>query len=458
MMDATRVDRLSCYGYARPTTPHIDEFAAEGTVYERAFAPEVWTLPVASSIFTGLRPHHHGVTFRRPQLSSEHATLASLLAEQGYATWGVSSNAWISGATGLNRGFDEFQEPYRLLENSTLPKVSDWINRFYASFIYRRKDKGARHIGRSVKAWLQAKRNGRADRPFFMFLHFLEPHYPYRPPRPFDSLYLPDQQILEKARKIRHLPSEHFAGKIVLDEDDFELLNRLYDAEITYMDAQLGQLHRMLDESGLLETTAIILFADHGENIGHHGMLDHHFCLYDSLIHVPLIIRYPPKFPEGERIQELVQTQDIFRTVLELAGLKKDQSSDETQSLLPEEVRTNPRDHIFAETSEANLSRIERKNPVKDISVYNRKLWAVRTSRHKYIEGSDGSKEFYDLQDDPGEAHNLANKQPRAMTEVQQLLHSELQGRANNRISEEPDVKIQDPVVVERLRSLGYID
>ena len=123
MMDATRPDRLSCYGYQRPTTPNIDRIAAEGVLYEQAFSPEVWTLPVMSSVFTGLTPREHGVTFQHHRLAAHHVTLAGLLAKQGYVSWGTSSNAWISRATGLDRGFSEFWEPYRLLRGAALPKL-----------------------------------------------------------------------------------------------------------------------------------------------------------------------------------------------------------------------------------------------------------------------------------------------------------------------------------------------
>jgi len=458
MIDATRTDRLSCYGYDRPTTPNIDKIASEGVLYEQAFAPDVWTLPVMSSVFTGLVPHDHGVTFQRPRLASHHVTLAGLLAEQGYVTWGASAVPWIGRATGLDRGFSEFWEAYRLLKGRAPSKVAELINRFYAKYIFQRYGRGARRITQAVIRRLQAKQSNHAHSPFFMFVHYMEPHYPHNPPKPYDALFFEDRQLLARAKKINHHPLDFFAGKIVLNEEDFELLNNLYDAEITYMDAQLGQLYRALEELGLLDTTAIVLFADHGENIGDHGLLDHHFCLYDSLIHVPLIVRYPPQFARGERIEELITTTDIFRTILELAGLGDDQIPGNTRSLRVEDVRASPRDYITAETTGEFLRAIEKRKPVRDLSHYDRKLRAVRTSRYKYIEGSDGSMELYDLRSDPDEQCNLANERPNDLARLQRILRREFQMRVESQDSEKSGSIIDDSIVVERLRSLGYID
>lgn len=458
MMDATRVDRLSCYGYERPTTPNIDRIASEGVVYEQAFAPEVWTLPVAASVFTGLMPQEHCVTFQHPRLPSRHPTLAGLLAQQGYTTLGISSNAWTGSATGLDRGFSDFWEPYRLLSGATWFRVTNWINRFYIKYIFHRYDKGARRINRFAKRWLRRREISQVDRPFFMFVHYLEPHSPYRPPQPFDALYLEDRNLVAKAKRINHHALDFFAGRITLNEQDFEVLNRLYDAEIAYTDAQFGQLYKTLEETGLLERTAVILFADHGENIGHHGLLDHHFCLYDSLIHVPLIIRYPPQFPRGQRVEELVQIQDIFRTLSELAGLADHRMPRLTRSLRIEEVRENPRGYVIAQTSEANLSNVEKRKPVMDISCYDRRLWAVRTSRYKYVEGSDGSTELYDLQVDPNEHRNIAHERPNDASKLQRILRREFPMQAQGQDGESSGDVIDDPTVLERLRSLGYID
>ncbi len=173
---------------------------------------------------------------------------------------------------------------------------------------------------------------------------------------------------------------------------------------------------------------------------------------------MPLIIRYPPQFPRGQRVEELVQIQDIFRTLSELAGLADHRMPRLTRSLRIEEVRENPRGYVIAQTSEANLSNVEKRKPVMDISCYDRRLWAVRTSRYKYVEGSDGSTELYDLQVDPNEHRNIAHERPNDAIKLQKILRREFLMQAQGQDGESSGDVIDDPTVLERLRSLGYID
>ena len=457
MLDTARVDRFSCYGYSRSTTTYIDQIAHEGLLYERAFSPEVWTLPVVSSVLTGLPPGVHGVVQPSHRLDPHQRTMAELLSKQGYDTLGISSGAWVTASRGHAHGFNEFWETYRLIRSNTSSRLANLINRFYAKYIYQRYDKGARGINRAVAKWLRSRQERRVDRPFFLFIQYLEPHYPYRPPRSHEGLYMPDRQTLTKAKRIAHNPLDVLAGKIILDDQDLKLLNNLYDAEITYLDMRIGELYETLQKAGVLETTALILFADHGENIGDHGLLDHHFCLYDSLIHIPLIIRYPPLFPAGEKLPDIVQTQDLFGTVLKIAGLSGVPGIDDARSLLVEDIRANPREYAVSEASDAFVDVIERRGALRDLAGYRRQLRAIRTRRYKYIEGSDDSRELYDIVDDPQETRNLVLERPDLSHELCERLQQEFESQ-KRKASEAVGHRDDDAVVAERLRALGYLD
>ncbi len=452
MLDATRADRLSCYGYEGHTTPNLDQIAREGVLYENAFAPDVWTLPVMASVFTGQLPYQHGATFSNPRLASELPTLASMLTQQGYATAAVSCSSWISQATELARGFTNFREAYRLFSTSTKTPLS-LINRLYAKYVFRRYDKGARRVNRITKHWLQRE----LTPPFFLFLHYLEPHYPYLPPRPYANRYFDNQNHLRSAKKINHHPLDFFAGHLTLSEEDFAILNRLYDAEIAYLDMRIGEIYTLLAQVGHLDDTVVVVFADHGENIGHHQLLDHHFCLYDSLIHVPLIIRYPPRFPQGVRVSSLIQSQDLFSTLTELAGISVP-SSRHCRSLMPEAIEPDARSYVLSETRGDFLTAIRRRQPLRDLDVFDRTLRAVRTERYKYIEDRDGSAELYALTKDPEEAENIAGENPELCVELREILLNEFPPHHVTLATDPDGPNFDDPTLRERLQALGYLE
>lgn len=453
MMDATRARRLSCYGYSRVTTPNIDEIAEESVVYEQAFSPDVWTLPVAASIFTGLMPHQHQVDFDNPFLSDKHKTLAERLANSGYETWGVSPGVWIGPSTNLSRGFSTFVEPYRLIRMGKGSRIANLINRVYAKFIFQRRDKGAEKINKAAIRWLTGEDRDRSS-PFFMFLHYMEPHYPYRPPAPFDKRFLEGSDRGREAKAIRYHPLDYLAGTQLLDNQQLRLLSDLYDGELAYLDHMIGEFYRELKRRRLLENTVLILFADHGESLGDHGLVDHHFALYDTLIHVPLIVRFPRARSGKTLVGEPAETRDLFSFILQSAGIEE--QSGNSLSLLNGEAS---RPYALSETSGAFVGSIRRRHPDVDLSHFERKLFSVRTSQYKYIEGSDYSIELYDLEKDPEESTNLAATMANSptMQRLKAYLHTEvsLDRSLQEKVAELGE---DDPVLVEHLRSLGYLD
>jgi arylsulfatase A-like enzyme len=242
-------------------------------------------------------------------------------------------------------------------------------------------------------------------------------------------------------------------------DDDFKVLTALYDAEIRYVDAHLGRLYRRLQDRDLLDETILIITSDHGENIGDHGLMDHQYCLYDTLLRVPLIIRYPPAFEPGKVVKRQVSLLDILPTLTDLVGQDQAEVGWAGHSL----VRADHRAYTLAEylapqpTMASLRSEYGAGFPTEHL---NRQLRCIRTERLKYIAASDGAQELYDLGCDPGETKNLVPHLPGEAARLGSLLDAqfgiwptELLDRDKEPAQDAP----LDPAVENRLRGLGYL-
>ncbi|MEN8184047.1 MAG: sulfatase, partial [Myxococcota bacterium] len=254
-LDTTRRDRLGLYGYERPTSPHLDELASHATVFENAYSTSSWTLPAHASLFTGRYPTSHGMRhdpegsliladaidapegIRARSLDAEARTLAEILGDAGYQTGAVVAGPWLIGSFGLARGFEHYD------------------------------DKGvaagrrAADVTTSALRWLDD-----VPEPFLLFLNYFDPHLPYAPPPAYRRSFLPSD-VSVNLRSSAQAPS-------------------LYDAEILYMDEQLGKLFRSLRERGLYDRTLIVVTADHGELLGDRGEWGHERYLWEPLLRV----------------------------------------------------------------------------------------------------------------------------------------------------------------------------
>jgi len=212
-----------------------------------------------------------------------------------------------------------------------------------------------------------------------------------------------------------------------MSPEDFEILRSLYDGEISYLDSSINQLVDLLSRLRILDKTMLIITSDHGENIGDHHLMDHLFCLYDTLLHVPLIIRYPKVFKPRSRIQEQVQTTDIVPTILNILGIDWNEAGKiDGHSLVPSVGKAQQQDSEFSISEDTYfpliLSILNGKNYEFDASIYTRRLRSVRTKQFKYIWASDGRDELYNLQIDPGEENNLIKSQPGKAKELKTIL------------------------------------
>jgi arylsulfatase A-like enzyme len=233
-----------------------------------------------------------------------------------------------------------------------------------------------------------------------------------------------------------------------------EAITGLYDGSIRYLDDLVGDFYQWLGEAGVLEDTLLVITADHGENLGDHGLLGHGACLYETLIHVPLVCVHPTLFPPAQPATALVQASDVFPTVVDILGgderLKFDSAG---RSLLPDRLQKAPRSAVFSEDPRYGSEHLI--NTGLDPDVYNRALGAVRTHTWKYISGSDGAEELYNLQKDPNEQCNLIDSESEQASSLRDMLRSWQAGlQGFEGVGEQIEF---DDVIIERLRDLGYI-
>jgi arylsulfatase A-like enzyme len=194
-------------------------------------------------------------------------------------------------------------------------------------------------------------------------------------------------------------------GETSMSEQDFEILAALYDGAITYGDTRINEMLTWLDQQGVLDNMMVIITADHGENLGEHQLMAHGYCLYDTVIHVPLIIHYPNSMAVPSRVEHQVQTVDLLPTILTMLG---DTSSETFRSLQGYDLLSSTRrDFTIAEQAHPDLSQFKERFPGADVSKYDRALKMIRTENYKYVWSSDGNHEIYDLQADPDELCNI---------------------------------------------------
>lgn len=456
VLESTPATHLSCYGYHRSTTPHLDQFATEGVLYEQAISAAPWTLPSHASLFTGLYTSQHGTHFGNPYLRNDLLTLAEMLQQRGYATAAFTTNDWVNEKFGFDRGFETFRWAKRTLE---------WLNPLFPA--ETRLEKVIRYLrdpvyaigyrnNRLLQDWITRTR--REGRLFFAYTLYFDPHYPYRPQLPYARQFLKGQS--RPWWRINLDPDRYMAGAVEMSAEDLEVLRALYDSRLASTDAILGQFLDYLRRSGALDDTLIFIVADHGENLGEHGLMSHQYCVYDTLVQVPLIIRYPPLFEAGQRASDQVQTLEIFTTIMDILGIAKSEIPNDVRgrSLVPKKLAGDPLPYAISEYLVPNLARMRRLYPNCDINRYDRGLRAIRQNDYKSIFAFNGQCELYDLKTDPGETQNLAAQKPDLVQEMRSRLNDWLAsvGATDDEGLGGEDEADIDPQVVKRLQDLGY--
>ncbi len=392
-IDTCRADHVQPYSDGHAQTPVLKSIAQDGLWFADAVSPVPLTLPAHCSLLTGLHPIRHGVRNNyNYALSDEAVTLAELFQESGYATAGAIGAILISRREGLSQGFEYYNDEFSLEEYQAMQPA-----------VERRAEK----VVASATAWLQSHLEKLPEKPFFLFVHFYDPHMVYQPPAPFDSQYADSP----------------------------------YDGEIAYVDRCLGQLTAYLRDRGLYEDLLIVLVGDHGEGLGDHQELNHGLFLYEETVRVPFIVKLPQGAirDPGRACQQSAGLEDVTPTLIELCGLGPTPVTG--ISLVPWLLGSaviEPRDIV-----------LETQYPL----TYNwSPLYALRNADWKYIHAP--IPELYRLADDPGETKNQTDSNSALKTEMSSELEDRLIALARD-----ASLSAVLPVSSDRmemLASLGY--
>ena len=400
VLDTVRARNLSLYGYERDTSPTLVRWAREGVVFERAISTAPWTLTSHASMFTGRFPHEVSADWDVP-LDAAYPTLAELLTSRGYATAGIVANlGYTSYETGLARGFLHYED--YTLSMGQIAADSTLVKTIADNFRIRRLIRNDEHLNRksatdvtkSALRWLSRPREG----PFFLFLNYFDAHEPYLAPPPFDAEF-------GRRGSRRRSPLHHFLwDPAVGSMSDAEVREEMgaYDGAIAYLDAQLSRLFDELDRRGLAENLLVVVTADHGEELGEHGLFDHGNSLYLPALHVPLIISFPPRVPAGRRVVAPVSLNDLAATIVDLLDISSG-ASIPGGSLARFWSETPPIEPVPA------LSEVSRGiNTPEEFPVSRGDMKSLVDAGHHYIRDGDGSEELYATEDDPDEQIDLA--------------------------------------------------
>jgi arylsulfatase A-like enzyme len=450
VVDTLRWDHVGAYGYAKKTTPSIDAMAHEGAVYETAISASPWTTPSHAAMFTGQYPSRNGVDGRNIILNPASHTLAEILARNGYQTAGFINNVYIRRQTGMAKGFQQYEEFWGRNEVSSIMLLIELACNYW----HPRKDTGAQETRMAVHHWLM--HDWTRKNPFFLFIHFMEPHVPYGIPDTYYSTFLPSGVSADQARAVNQDPEPYICDKIQMTDRDFQILNALYDNDIRYLDDQIGALVDSLRKQNLLDNTLLIFTADHGEHFGDHHLMSHELSVYDTLLRIPLIIRYPAKIHADTRISNVVQTVDFFPSIVRFLNLNVAGLDLQGASLLPLNFDREKIPFAYAEyRNDRAVDKIERRFPGAANPVFRRKyLRTIRSADFKFILGSDGTRELYAVNADPYETNDLVLKQPQEARILEDTLTKWSSSFKASTFYKKEDISKE---ALEELRALGYV-
>lgn len=413
-LDTTRADRLGLYGYYRDTSPNLDAFAEQALVFDRFIAPQSTTLPVHTSLFTGVVPDEHGIvansTFMGERFvpSERLVPLAVALGEHGYDTAGFVSATPLKKDSGIATGFETWKQPSK-------------------------SQRTARATTLRALWWLR-----RASGPYFLWVHYFDPHYPYDPPNSHD-VFETDEELHQwhAERKVR-------SPRIEVDN--------AYDGEIRSMDAWLGRLLRAIDARADADNTLIVVAGDHGEGLSQHGWKQHGH-IWNEQLHSPLVIRAPGQEPR--RIDTPLSAHDVFPTAFGLLDREVPGASDWLEQTSGADVLApgfEPRP-ILSRTS------YRREEPKADHKKGIPAHHALTTERYKYIRDEDGKQKLFDLQGDPHELRSIASQHPEILREMRRTL-DRINAHNERRAAElgTGDTRKADEQTIDQLEALGYLE
>jgi arylsulfatase A-like enzyme len=409
IVDALRSDELSPYGYARDTSPFVNQLAQQGVLFENAIAPSSWTLPSHASMLTGLYPHQSLVQTDKDTLSGRWPTLGDAMRKRGYRTAAFSANVlYFSTARGFAHGFSHFEDYQQnvlgilqmvplsefILAKLNRPKIQESLGYFSA-----KSNPSAEKIDQDALAWID-----HGNRPFFVVLNYFDVHEPVLPPRPYLDMYTTDPH----AGRL----SIHFAATCAWFDADAvcnshqSLFVDTYDGATRYVDASTEQLLSQLKKRGLLQNTIVVFTSDHGQEFGDHGIYGHGKSLYRPVIQVPLILWKPGLIPASTRIPTPVSTTDIPATILDLTA------ADNKQALPGQSLAALWRSSEAGTNWPAPISELARLHwSDRTAPNYNTPASSIVTPEWHFIH-QDGKDLLFDWKADHDEQHDICAAQP----------------------------------------------
>ena len=415
LVDTLRADKLKPYkADSRVQTPGLDAFVRRATTFARAHSQENWTKPSVATLLTGLMPWEHTATQHESVLPASVELLPEILKDRGFHTGAFIANGYVSDRFGFGQGWDS-----------------------YRNYIREGRRTHAEHVAGDVLAWLDERPQ---DRPFFLYVHTIDPHVPYRPPDEDLALYGdPDYRGIVDFSRDRLLLENVKLGRTRLNQRDRAQLEALYDGEITYHDRHFRSILDGLERRGLAESTMVVVTSDHGEELFDHGSVGHGHSVYEELLHVPLFIRLPSVTPL--RVDRAVGLIDVLPTILDAFAIEPPQGLS-GRSFLPS---------LHAAPSPPTLGTV---------GAFMEHWRTLYVGPWKLVERPRRSPRLYHLDNDPDEAHDVAADHAVIVRYLRGLLGLQLAAtRATPaRRRPRPEHTVIDAETREQLRALGYVD
>lgn len=488
-IDTLRADYVSGYNPIN-STPEISKFSRDAVIFKNCFSTSPWTVPSHASLFTSLMPSSHGADWIDKGKSKESTclplrddanTIAEAFKKNNYITSAFIGNMNLSRSFGFAQGFDFYYDNphpyfdgfilrpafskfvYERLNSDLLRKVIEDIDPLYikiVNFIYlerfrefplnypnilMRSKKGADEVNNEFFHWINKNRS----KPFFIFINYYDPHDPYLPHDGFLSDIIRNYKgrIDYKTYPLGYMCS-FIKNPSTFSKSDLEYIKELYKGEVRFVDYNIGLLIDMLKNEGIYDDTLIIITSDHGEALGEHNFLTHDNFLYDELIHVPFIIKFPQKKYSGMVKSELGSLIDVMPSLLKFIGIRGIKGMEGFENMFEIDSSLNKNNKFVA--SEVSKT----KKFIRCSDKFNRDLKSLRTLEWKFIKASNHEDELYAISKDPNELSNLKDENKNYFVFLNEMLENYFLDKKLTKKSEISDERKKE--IENKLKALGY--